>query len=37
MVCVGFEPLTAGCKAQTNPLNYVGPHDLLLSVKAPLW
>ena len=28
MECLGFEPGTAGCKAQTeNPLSYGGPHD----------
>ena len=28
MECLGFEPGTAGCKAQTeNPLRYGGPHD----------
>ena len=24
MVCLGLEPQAAGCKAQTNPLNYGG-------------
>ena len=24
MVCLGFEPMAAGCKSQTNPLSYGG-------------
>ena len=30
MVCLGFEPGTAGWKAQTNPLSYGGPTTLPL-------
>ena len=26
MVCLGFEPGTAGWKMQTNPLSYDGPY-----------
>ena len=32
MVCLGFEPRTAGWQAQTNPMSYVGPQKIVLNV-----
>ena len=36
-MCLGFEPVAAGCKAQMNPLSYGGTPDLavLLGTVEP--